>query len=52
MMYQMMTPHPRIVNQMQICEPQYVSSSIVSQPQPGYQVFSANVVPSNLQNVC
>lgn len=47
-MYQMITPHA-LVNQMQICEPQYLYSRQVAHPQPGYHIFSANVVPSNLQ---
>jgi len=45
-MHQMMTPHPHLVNQMQVCYPQYVYTRQVAQPQQGYQVFSANVLPS------
>jgi len=51
MMYQMMTPHPHTVNQVQICEPQYVYCGEVAQPQPGYHVFPANVIPPNLENL-
>jgi len=46
-MYQLMTPHLQIVNEMQICAPQYVYSRQVAQPQQEYLVSSSNVVSPN-----